>query len=260
VIGNVGEAVVGTSVDFIESGYDKIGLFSPVDKKGRTISLVCGLIALSLLTTSAISLDTKAGSIRRIHWMRYTIKNRSAADFIVEDSPEYHADKVGPYASPSMDLTSPVIAYQYLGLAIQAEHIPLFEEKCPVGEDCGSEREFRFPFSDKWGLGAGRNESIRRCMYALPEVDPDTDPTEAEEQEKLNEEKCGICIDKLPNLFVSQCTGVWSQLTGCFIAAARLKDQNNGMLIHLMYGARFSTEIYTRGCHWIPRLLKRACM
>jgi hypothetical protein len=21
-----------------------------------------------------------------------------------------------------------------------------------------------------------------------------------------------------------------------------------------MYGARFSTEIYTRGCHWFPRL------
>jgi hypothetical protein len=26
-------------------------------------------------------------------------------------------------------------------------------------------------------------------------------------------------------------------------------------VVGLLYGARFSAEIYTRGCHWIPRLL-----
>jgi dihydroxyacid dehydratase/phosphogluconate dehydratase len=29
----------------------------------------------------------------------------------------------------------------------------------------------------------------------------------------------------------------------------------HGMLHgHCMHGARFSAEIYTRGCHWIPRM------
>ena len=42
--------------------------------------------------------------------------------------------------------------------------------------------------------------------------------------------------------------GVWDGPTVLLAPAAHLLNAQAG------YGARFSTEVYTRGCHWFPRL------
>jgi hypothetical protein len=34
-----------------------------------------------------------------------------------------------------------------------------------------------------------------------------------------------------------------------------LTPQQHAHLVKVWYGARFSTEIYNRGCHWFPHLL-----
>ena len=46
--------------------------------------------------------------------------------------------------------------------------------------------------------------------------------------------QCLTCADTLKTLYISQCTGLYSQLAGVLVAFARLKDKNNSLLMHII--------------------------
>jgi hypothetical protein len=65
-----------------------------------------------------------------------------------------------------------------------------------------------------------------------------------------------VLLEDLSSSFASNtCGGENTDTHGnTSIPIALSNGDLNNTGVSFWYGARFSTEIYTRGCHWIPRL------